>query len=193
MEKTCQASVVVNAGGPWINEVSARIIPPPEPAALDHVQGSHLVVEGPVNAGCYYMESPTDRRAIFLTPWNGNGLLGTTGHLYTGEPEDVHVRAEERTYLLDIMRRYFPVRCAKVLDEFAGLRVLPASDSKPFFRSRETLLPVDNETLPRVITIFGGKLTGYRSTAEKVIKLAQRTLSKPKPLADTTRLKLTPV
>ncbi len=192
-EHTCQASVMVNAGGPWINEVTARIVPQLQPAALEHVQGTHLIVEGPVDAGCYYMESPTDRRAIFLSPWKGHGLLGTTGRSFTGRPEDVHVTASERSYLLAIMQHYFPGRSLEVLDEFAGLRVLPVSDDSVFSRSRETQLPVDDETTPRVITIFGGKLTGYRATADKVIKIAQRTLSKRKPLADTTRLKLTPV
>lgn len=192
-ERTCQAPVVVNAGGPWINEVTARIIPQPEPVALDHVQGTHLVVKGPVNAGCYYMESPTDQRAIFLTPWKGHGLLGTTEYTYTGKPEDVHVTAKERAYLLNIMRHYFPGRSLEVLDEFAGLRVLPVSDGKAFSQSRETQFPVDNEIAPRIITIFGGKLTGYRSTADKVIRIAQRTLKKRKPIADTTQLTLTPV
>ena len=192
-EKTCQASLLVNASGPWINEVSARITPRAEPAALEHVKGSHLVVEGRLDAGCYYMESLTDRRAVFLTPWNGHGLLGTTGVPYSGQLENISVSNEERTYLLEILQHYFPHRSVTVLDEFAGLRVLPTSDSSPFSRTRETLFPLDNEKHPRVITIFGGKLTGYRSTAEKVMTLAQRTLSKRKAVADTTQLKLTPV
>jgi glycerol-3-phosphate dehydrogenase len=91
------------------------------------------------------------------------------------------------------MRHYFPHRPQKILDRFAGLRVLPASGNAVFRASRETHLPVDNPQQPRVVSIYGGKLTGYRATAHTVMQILQRTLPERKAVAQTSRLKLKPV
>jgi len=66
------------------------------------------------------------------------------------------------------------------VDKWAGLRK----------RSRETQLPMDNDAQPRVLSIFGGKLTGYRATAEKVVKQLQRTLPNVAEIARTDQLSL---
>jgi glycerol-3-phosphate dehydrogenase len=57
-----------------------------------------------------------------------------------------------------------------VTEAFAGLRVLPAGAGPAFGRSRETVLHVDRAGRPRVLSIYGGKLTAYRATAEKVMR-----------------------
>jgi len=73
--------------------------------------------------------------------------------------------------------------------------VLPASGSAAFKRSRETHLSVDDTTRPRTVAIYGGKLTGYRATAEKVMKNLRRTRTLPerKQRAKTAELPLQPV
>ena len=103
------------------------------------------------------------------------------------------VLATEETYLLDVMQHYFPGRSQHVVDKFAGLRVLPESANAAFKRSRETRLPVDDPDRPRLVSIYGGKLTGYRATAQKVLDLMQRTLPERKVLAKTSELVLNPV
>lgn len=193
IEKSCSASVVINAGGPWVNEIADRITPKPAGVDVDLVQGTHLILEGSLSAGCYYMEAPQDQRAIFLLPWGQQSMLGTTEHVFKGDPATVSVLAEEESYLLDVMSRYFPERPQQVVSKFAGLRVLPASGNTAFKASRETQLPIDNPQLPRTVAIFGGKLTGYRATAEKIVKILQRTLPERKRRADTAELPLRPV
>lgn len=191
-ENACTADVMINAAGPWAHLVDRNITPAPEHIPLDLVQGSHLVVEGPLNHGCYYLEVPSDRRAVFLLPWGEHALLGTTETLYTGTPDDVSPLPEEEAYLLDVLQHYFPHRSQRVIERFAGLRVLPAAEGAAFGRSRETRLPVDNPELPRRISIYGGKLTGYRATASKVVETLRRTLPARKPVADTATLQLRP-
>ena len=192
-EKSCSANAVVNAGGPWVNTITERISPTPAHIAVDLVQGTHLVLEGSLEKGCYYMEAPQDQRTIFLLPWGNQTLLGTTENLYTGDPEHVTPLQQEVDYLLEVMQHYFPDRAQHVDDMFAGVRVLPASNSATFNRSRETHLPVDNRTQPRVVSIVGGKLTGYRAAAQKVMHRLQMTLPKRKQQADTSTLVLKPV
>ena len=192
-DRTCTSSAVVNAAGPWVNTVSERISPLPARMPVDLVQGTHLVLDEGLDAGCYYMEAPQDQRAIFLLPWGKQSMLGTTENLYSGEPAAVTPLAQEVDYLLEVLQHYFPHRSQQVIDSFAGLRVLPAADSAAFKRTRETQLPVDNPRLPRLLAIVGGKLTGYRATAAKVVHTLRRSLPDRRSRADTATLPLKPV
>lgn len=189
----CTASVLVNAAGPWVNTVAKHISPEPETLPVDLVQGAHLVLDGKLDKGCYYMEAPQDRRAVFLLPWGEHTLLGTTENLYHGDPAAVTPLEQETEYLLTVMQHYFPERTQQVVDSFAGLRVLPASNNTAFKRSRETQLPVDSNTQPRVLSIVGGKLTGYRSTAGKVLQKLRQSLPARQVRADTATVTLQPV
>ena len=189
-ENACTADVMVNAAGPWVRLVDRHITPALHSIPADLVQGSHLIVEGPLNHGCYYLEVPSDRRAVFLLPWGEHALLGTTETPYTGPPEKVSPLPEEEAYLLDVLRHYFPQRSQRVIERFAGLRVLPAAEDSVFSRSREARLPVDDPEQPRLVSIYGGKLTGYRATATRVVDIFRRTLPARKPVADTAALAL---
>ena len=193
IEKQCEAKVIINAAGPWATAIDALISPQPAPVAVDLVQGAHLVLQESVEQGCYYMEAPRDRRAIFLLPWGENSMLGTTEHGYSGNPRNVVALEEEENYLLEVLHHYFPQHPATIIDRFAGLRVLPAARDDAFKRSRETRLPVDNKERPRVLSIYGGKLTGYRATAQKVMHKIQRALPERKVIARTDELMLKPV
>jgi glycerol-3-phosphate dehydrogenase len=187
----CTAQTVVNAAGPWAVGVLQRFAPPVPAPAVENIQGTHLELQGGVERGCYYLEVPEDRRAVFLIPWHDDtALLGTTEHRYQGDPGDVAPLPEEIDYLLKVYRHYFPRRPAEVLAAWAGLRVLPATQGVTFKRSRETRLEVDDRHHPRVLSIFGGKLTGYRATAEKVIKRLRKTLPTRTPVANTSKLPL---
>ncbi len=187
----CTAQTVINAAGPWATSVLQRFTPPVAAPAVENIQGTHLELQGGVEHGCYYMEVPEDRRAVFLIPWRDDvALLGTTEHRYQGDPGDVAPLPQEIDYLLKVHRHYFPQRPAQVLAAWAGLRVLPVTQGAAFKSSRETRLEVDDPSHPRVLSILGGKLTGYRATAEKVIKRLHKTLPTRTPVAHTSELPL---
>ncbi len=190
-DQVCEAKTIVNAAGPWATSLLERIDPTIPGLAVENVQGSHLELLGRVERGCYYMEVPFDRRAVFLIPWRDEtALLGTTEHAFQGDPASVTPFPEEIDYLMTVYRHYFPGRPSDILDAWAGLRVLPGSQGKAFSRSRETQLPVDDPRQPRVVTIFGGKLTGYRATAQKVMRQLRKSLPVREPVADTRTLPL---
>lgn len=185
------ARVVVNAAGPWSARLAACFDAPLPLVPVENVQGAHLELPGRIEQGCYYLEVPGDRRAVFVMPWRGDRtLLGTTENPYDGDPARVAVLDKEKDYLLSAYRRYFPRRSTEILDAWAGLRVLPAGHDRTFGRSRETLLPVDRPGRPRAISILGGKLTGYRATAEKVMRIIAPSLPPATRKADTRTLKL---
>jgi len=203
-EHTCTANIIVNAAGPWANDVLARIATTAKPVAVELVQGTHLVLDGKLEHGIYYLQSPRDQRPIFAMPWQLTGeaeasaiLLGTTETRFTGNPAEVHPLPAEQEYLLETYRYYFSAT-PKIRAAFAGLRVLPMPDDKNenksenqyAARQRETVLQTDCANLPRLLTIYGGKLTAYRATAEKVLDKLQNSLPDKAPVADTRTLPL---
>jgi glycerol-3-phosphate dehydrogenase len=176
----CEARVLVNAAGPWANHIARYVRPAIQMPAIDLVQGTHIVVPINIVEGVYYVESPSDGRAVFLIPWKGGTMIGTTETVFRGEPEQVRPLPEEEEYLLSVAGSYFPafksLTRENIVDRFAGLRVLPAGDVKAFGRSRETMLITDRPSQPRVLGIYGGKLTAWRATAEQVMEKIETSL-----------------
>ena len=193
-ERACTSQVLVNAAGPWVSQVAALIRPALPEVHVNLVQGSHLLLDIPARESIYYMEVPEDGRAVFLMPWRGMSLLGTTESLYTGtDPASVAPRPDEREYLLRLMEHYFPRLPFKMLAAFAGLRVLPRDSARPFERGRELILQGDHAKRPRVLSLYGGKLTSYRADSEKVMAMLRPALPERSARADTSRLPLKPV
>ena len=186
------ARVIVNAAGPWNDAVAKRVSPPPARQPFDLVQGSHLVLDRRLSDNCYYLEAPADRRAVFVMPWKETTLVGTTETPYHGDPGEARCTAAEEAYLLDTLRRYFPDFAAKtrVRTTMAGLRVLPRADGAVHARSRDVMIHQETLGDGLYIAVCGGKLTGYRATAETVVKRIAGHLGKRNRIADTARLVL---
>jgi glycerol-3-phosphate dehydrogenase len=190
-EQACRAKVLVNATGPWVAETAARIVSLETTLSSELVQGTHLELDIPARKNIYYLEVPEDGRAVFLMPWQGKSLLGTTETPYAGrDPAAVAPLAGEREYLLRVMQRYFPELGFRVTGAFSGLRVLPRDQTRPFERGRELILAADRAHLPRVMSLYGGKLTSYRVDAARVMARLGPSLPKRPPQADTRDLML---
>jgi glycerol-3-phosphate dehydrogenase len=123
-----------------------------------------------------------------MMPWKGRTLVGTTETSYRGDPRAAEPLRAEVDYLLETFVRYFPDASTRVVDAWAGLRVLPARGGSAFGRPRDVRLVADDRSHPRVISIYGGKLTGYRATAERVVRMLRRSLPPREARADTRRL-----
>ncbi len=186
------ARVMVNAGGPWAPQMARKVTPAIFVPQVDLVQGTHIVLPIATQAGIYYVESPTDGRAVFVMPWYGSTLVGTTEIPYRGDPDQVRPLPEEETYLLNVVHHYFPqlagLSAASITSRFAGLRVLPAASEAAFDRSRETIFTTDRDPRPRVLGIYGGKLTGWRAAAEHVLKRISPSLPGQQRRASTDQL-----
>lgn len=164
---TCAA--IVNAAGPWVNDVADRIDGAPK-QSLEWIQGTHIVLNKPAPEGCFYLESPRDGRAVFVLPWKGKAMVGTTEQQLSqpqSEPSE-----EEIEYLLEVYNSYFNdslVSRAEVNSVMCGTRVLPAHEGSASKRSRETLFQIQRQSESIYLAIYGGKLTSYRATAAKVM------------------------
>jgi glycerol-3-phosphate dehydrogenase len=192
----CRARALVNAAGPWAGTLAAGITPAIPVPPLECVQGAHIVLPGSVERGIYYVESPRDGRALFVMPWRGQLMIGTTETRFHGDPADVAPSHAEIHYLLGVLKHYFPRYGASspddIIDSFAGLRVLPGGTGHAFHRSRETRLVADRSSRPRLLSIYGGKLTTYRAVAQRALAQIAASLPRRAALARTDQLPLHP-
>ncbi len=192
-ERSGHCAVLVNAAGPWVNAVQARIDPSPPQLEIALVQGTHVHYSEPLSESAFYVESPADRRPVFLLPWRSGTLVGTTETLYAGEdPDAVRALPDEQAYLDHALRHYFPNYRGHELSSMAGLRVLPQSGGPLLRRRRETVLSCDDPRRPHLAAIYGGKLTAYRSTAARLMWLVRAGLPERTSKGNTSELVLEP-
>lgn len=196
IEQTCHARVLVNAGGPWVNRIAQKVTPAPQIQPIDLVGGTHIIVDGAVNEGIYYVECPRDGRAIFVMPWYGQTMVGTTERTFRDRPDLIKPTFSEKNYLLTVLKQHFPqyesYGVADIADAWAGLRVLPSGKGHAFHRTREVILKTDRKKKPRVLSVYGGKLTAYRATAQEVMKEIRPSLVAKPRRGYTDKLPLTP-
>ncbi|UTF61492.1 glycerol-3-phosphate dehydrogenase/oxidase [Gilvimarinus sp. DA14] len=186
--------VLVNCAGPWASELNKKITPTPALPPVELVQGSHLLLP-PVLQHHYYLESPSDGRAVFALPWQGKLLLGTTETPHQDAPEQAVCHPHETHYLLNILKHYFPDLhlLPSSAQTMAGLRVLPKTQGSAFGRSRDVMMISDQRSKPRVLTVMGGKLTTYRASAWQVMQQLYPSLPAPRRGMDTRQIALHPV
>jgi glycerol-3-phosphate dehydrogenase len=184
------ARFVVNAAGPWVNRVLDMCTPGPARREIELVAGTHIELTGQLVQGGYYAEAPQDGRAVFTLPWQDRILVGTTERVFDGDPADIGPSPQEIDYLLAVHKHYFPGHVGEVVDAWSGLRVLPRGNGRAFSRPRDVTLVPDQAARPSFLSIYGGKLTGYRATAAKVERHIAKSLKVGARQADTSTLML---
>ncbi len=179
------AKCLINATGPWVNQTLELVMPKVEPLEIELVQGSHVVLDIPAPQGILYLESIFDKRVVFVMPWKGKTMIGTTETLIAS-PENAKVTEQEIDYLLGIYAHYFPHLTVadlanKVIANYCGIRVLPklrvqskTSGGAAFNLPREIIMR-SVATHPHMLSIYGGKLTTFRHTAQEALQwISQR-------------------
>jgi glycerol-3-phosphate dehydrogenase len=183
-----RASVTVSASGAWNAEadnVDVRL-----------TKGVHLVMPPlPADEGLL-ISSDDDGRIVFVIPWYGRTLVGTTDTDFDGSPDEVCVEREDIDYLLARVNGVIagaPWRPSDVIATFAGLRTLPVGgDLAPSAVTREWSLEEPND---RLLVPVGGKYTSARADAatavDRVVSMLGReafpclTADRPFPWAPT--------
>lgn len=183
--------LIVNATGPWVNDLLKKVTPGSDQCPVDLIQGAHIIVPGTLKQP-FYLESPSDQRAVFVLPWQSHIMIGTTENTYTGDPAKVQVLDAEITYLLEVYNHYFSgnLKAVDVIKSFAGLRVLPHADSAAFNRRRGVMIQQSFVGNAGILSLYGGKLTAYRATSEEIVKRLARILPRRQRRANTRNLRL---
>ena len=175
-EFTIHACGVINATGPFADRVRQMDEPSAKPV-LNASSGIHIVLSSrfvPPGTGLMIPQTE-DGRVLFILPWQGHALIGTTDN-----PADIvdhpQAREEEIEYLLRHVTKYFDVAVSRedVKSVWSGLRpLILAQDTKTTAELvREHLIEVSPSGL---LTIAGGKWTSYRKMAEETVDQAVRT------------------
>jgi glycerol-3-phosphate dehydrogenase len=168
------ARVLVNAAGPWVEEVATRVIHAGVRIPVRLVQGSHIVVPRLfAHEKCYLFQS-ADGRIVFALPFEQDfTLIGTTDIDYRGDPAAVSAVDREIAYLCAVASEYFrsPVRSDDVVWSYAGVRpLLDDGSTKAQEATRGYTLTLDaGEGQAALLTVLGGKITTYRSLAEHAV------------------------
>jgi len=183
---TLPARIVVNATGVFTDSVRQMADPAAETLVVTS-QGIHLVFDRSFLKGDTALMVPktSDGRVLFVIPWHGHAVAGTTDTPVDAPSLEPRPLDEEIEFILDTAGRYLsrPPSREDVLAVYVGLRPLVKGDGKTSALSRDHVLHVDTSGL---LTITGGKWTTYRHMAEDCVDHAI-TLGKLPDLECTTK------
>jgi glycerol-3-phosphate dehydrogenase len=170
---------VINAAGPWVDELR-EVNHSKQGKELHLTKGVHLVFEKeklPLKQSVYF-DIP-DGRMMFAIPRGNVTYAGTTDTNYKRSKEDVVATVEDADYLLDAINNMFPsvhLERKDIVSSWAGLRPLIHEEGKsPSELSRKDEIFNSDSGL---LSMAGGKLTGYRKMAERVVDKVQKKLEK---------------
>lgn len=163
------ARVLINAAGPWVEDVLNRVSGVNSRRRVRLVKGSHVVVPKFWDGPQAYLLQHADKRVIFVNPYEGDlCLIGTTDTPYQGNIEDVAIDEGEVDYLLSAVNRYMRRQLTRndIRHSFSGVRPLyDDSAANPSAVTRDYVFDIDSGSAP-LLSIFGGKITTYRKLAE---------------------------
>ena len=173
-----RARGLVNAAGPWVEEVIRKRL---RANSADHVRlvrGSHIVVERLFEHERAYIFQNADGRICFAIPYEEDfTLIGTTDQDHQGDPGDPVCTPEEADYLCRAVSEYLrePVAPERVVWSFSGVRPLYDDGAeKAQSATRDYVLKLEEQAggLP-LLNVFGGKITTYRRLAEAALARLQ--------------------
>ena len=175
-------TLVVNAAGPWVVDVIAfDAFPPLKELLLS--KGTHIVISHtkfPLQQALYY-DDFEKKRMIFAIPKGNITYVGTTDLEYTGDKNKIYSSRIEVNYLIKTIQSLFPqlsIDVSDIISSWVGVRPLikePGKKSTEVSRKDEIFVSPSG-----LISIAGGKLTGFRKMAEKVVNLLVKSHFKDK-------------
>lgn len=173
-KRNVSARVLINAGGPWVNDIINRVTGTNSRRAVRLVKGSHIIVPKFWEGQHAYLVQNDDKRVIFINPYEGDkALIGTTDISYEGMPEEVTVDDAEVSYLIAAVNKYFKQQLtdADVLQKFSGVRPLyDDGNGNPSAVTRDYVFDLEESSGAPLLNIFGGKITTFRKLAEHAIE-----------------------
>lgn len=180
---TVRGAAIVNATGPWVDTLR-ELDNSKKGKQLHLTKGVHIVVPKeklPIKQALYF--DVPDGRMIFAIPRGRTTYIGTTDTDYKGDIESVATTKEDAEYLVNAVNETFPsvkLSLTDIESSWAGLRPLIHEEGKSASElSRKDEIFISHSGL---ISIAGGKLTGYRKMAERVIDFVIKTYFEDKSL-----------
>lgn len=191
-------TVVINTAGPWVDQICGLGVennhsaPIGKTKKIGGTKGSHIIVEpfpGAPNTALY-VEAKSDGRPLFIIPWLGMFLIGTTDLKYQGDLDKTKASNEEIDYLLTETNNIIPaanLSRADVKFTYSGVRPLPNQDKEKTSSVTRKHILYDHqpEGVNNFISLIGGKLTTYRNVGEEMVDAVYRKRKEPRPPCTT--------
>jgi glycerol-3-phosphate dehydrogenase len=190
-----ETRVLINAAGPWVDEVLTKHAGGNAQRLIGGTKGSHIVVAQFPGAPdvAVYVEAKTDQRPFFIIPWNGNYLIGTTDIRYQGDLDRVVIDDDEIDYLLRETNAVLPTANldrSKILYSYSGVRPLAFTGDKDEQSITRRHFIRQHPEQQNVLSIVGGKLTTYRSLAAEAVDMVFKKLKRSVPECRTDQIAL---
>lgn len=167
-----RARALVNAAGPWVQQVLSDVVGQAAPTQLRLVRGSHIVVRKMFDHPYAYIFQNHDGRIVFAIPYEHDFTLVGTTDVEVSTPADARVGEDEVRYLLDAASHYFArsLQREDVVHRFGGVRPLLDDGGNASAVTRDYRLVLDTQSAP-LLSVFGGKITTFRRLAEEATGL----------------------
>jgi len=170
--RTVRAATIVNAAGPWVSEVLNERLETEADSRVRLIKGSHIVAPRLYEGEHAFILQQPDGRVVFALPYGEHVLIGTTD-IPVAEPKDAVISSAEIAYLCDAANRYFVRQLApeQVIWSYAGVRALyDDGEAEAKNVTRDYRLELADTPGPKLLSIFGGKITTARALADEALE-----------------------
>ncbi len=172
-DEVVNSKILINAAGPWINEIVNNVIKANKNKSIRLVKGSHIIIKKLYDQEVAFTLQNDDNRIVFVIPYkNVYSLIGTT-EVDVNSPDNPKISNGEIIYLINTINNHFIKQISEkdILDTFSGIRPLieDFKDASKVTRDYVFDLNLENKNSP-LLNIYGGKLTTYRKLSENVIE-----------------------
>ena len=168
-----KSKILINAAGPWINEIVNNVIKVNSNKSIRLVRGSHIIIKKLYEEEVAFTLQNDDSRIVFVIPYkNEYSLIGTT-EVDVNTPDKPKISNEEKIYLINTINKHFVKQISQedIVDTYSGIRPLIEDFKEATRVTRDYVfdLNLESHNSP-LLNIYGGKLTTYRKLSEKVME-----------------------
>ena len=168
-KKDINAKYIINCLGPWSNFFLEKNGFTPSHKGKNN-KGTHIILKD-FGLKSSLLLKALDKRIFFVIPWKRKTLIGTTEKAFDKNPSSVKPSQDEIDYLIQSTNKALDLslKISDIEESFSGLRWLASDEGKTLTKtSRESILGEIKNKSGFILTLYGGKLTSYRSLSEKV-------------------------
>jgi len=189
-----KGELTINCGGPWADIILGLARKKTDGEQLRRSEGIHIITRKLVND--HVLGTMTAKgRHIFIIPWRGRSIIGTTDKEYIGKPDEYRVTAQSIQELLDEVNDSYgfqPLSFKDILHTWGGLRPLVEDQTEDVYESSRKYEIYDNKEdgLDGLITVEGGKYTTSRNLAEHVLTVVEKKLGRKLKKVSTDKMYL---
>ena len=188
-----KSKILINAAGPWINEIVNNVLKINAKKSIRLVRGSHIITKKLYEDEVAFTLQNEDNRIVFVIPYKGEySLIGTT-EVDVDTPDNPSISNEEKIYLINTINNHFIKQISQedIVETYSGIRPLIEDFKDATKVTRDYIFDLnEDEYKAPLLNIYGGKLTTYRKLAENVLLALNKYISVNKKNSWTAKHKL---